>query len=551
VFLRARWFEVCSHLIPVRGASEKPAAPSSKSATTHIVGAIMASERDVRLSQQILHQSVNVTTDEFVAWWWEHMNDQGETAEATSGSDSADESAYDEAAAGGEHDDDEAGASAQAVQDEAYAASSVMDAMLGAEDKQGGGKEKRMADEEPGSFTSQRIRELERVMGGCTKATPSGIKRDDQPWRRPFRLWTEPPLATFETWLEIRALANLRTREEERQSVMNIRAKAPAVIEKMRSFRMFGHDTKGVRASSLRQHLSLSKRDRRKHTLDRVELTGGAWSSVAVLPTCAVDFLMKLEDRRWKAGGARACSDLLLDAVEDCSPGLAAFVLHTEALVWSMPGAAASSAEDGRKWTRQLVEHVKSLDHLKECARRGRQVLDELDEIESAWPMVHARHSRAWAPMHAELWRKTQDHPSLCNSSGLEAYRALSVDADERLEYDGHACEFAISALASRLRKAATAAVLQELPFAAPPESLCARLASPASPCASCSWAWFWRSIAQRRDLHFFFWRSIAQRRDLHVCMHACMYVYMCVCVCLCVCVCVCVCVYVYMHLHT
>jgi len=149
VFLRARWFEVCSHLIPVRGASEKPAAPSSKSATTHIVGAIMASERDVRLSQQILHQSVNVTTDEFVAWWWEHMNDQGETAEATSGSDSADESAYDEAAAGGEHDDDEAGASAQAVQDEAYAASSVMDAMLGAEDKQGGGKEKRMADEEP------------------------------------------------------------------------------------------------------------------------------------------------------------------------------------------------------------------------------------------------------------------------------------------------------------------------------------------------------------------------------------------------------------------
>ena len=37
--------------------------------------------------------------------------------EATSGSDSADESAYDEAAAGGEHDDDEAGASAQAVQE--------------------------------------------------------------------------------------------------------------------------------------------------------------------------------------------------------------------------------------------------------------------------------------------------------------------------------------------------------------------------------------------------------------------------------------------------
>ncbi len=31
-----------------------------------------------------------------------------------------------------------------------------------------------------------------------------------------------------------------------------------------------------------------------------------------------------MEDRRWKAGGARACSDLLLDAVEDCSPGLAA-----------------------------------------------------------------------------------------------------------------------------------------------------------------------------------------------------------------------------------
>ena len=500
------------------------------------------------LSQQILHQSVNVTTDEFVAWWWEHMNDQGETAAATSGSDSADESAYDEAAAGGEHDDDEAGASAQAVQDEAYAASSVMDAMLGAEDKQGGGKEKRMADEEPGSFTSQRIRELERVMGGCTKATPSGIKRDDQPWRRPFRLWTEPPLATFETWLEIRALANLRTREEERQSVMNTRAKAPAVIEKMRSFRMFGHDTKGVRASSLRQHLSLSKRDRRKHTLDRVELTGGAWSSVAVLPTCAVDFLMKLEDRRWKAGGARACSDLLLDAVEDCSPGLAAFVLHTEALVWSMPGADASSAEGGRMWTRQLVEHVKSLDHLKECARRGRQVLDELDEIESAWPMVHARHSRAWAPMHAELWRKTQDHPSLCNCSGLEAYRALSVDADERLEYDGHACEFAVKydallqwvqncerllTVHGDLRQLASHALknwvcspdLDGLLRRVQLEDLIASILGK-------------DTVGGSGVLG-----ALAAVKAVSVCV--------CLCVCACVCVCVCVCVYVYMHLHT
>jgi hypothetical protein len=302
-----------------------------------------------------------------------------------------------------------------------------------------------MKSESAGDFHG-RIRELERVMVGCTKTTPSDSTGGDhhQPSRRPFRLWTEPPLSSFETWLEIRARANLRTREEERQSVMDIRAKAPAVIEKVRSFRMFGHDTKGVRASSLREHLALSKRDRRKHTLDRVELKGGAWSSVAVLPMCAVDFLIKLEDRRWKAGGARACSDLLLDAVEACSPGLAAFVLHKEARVWSMPGADASSAEDGREWTRRLVEHVESLDHLKECARRGRQVLDELDEIESAWPMVHARHSRAWAPMRAELWKKTQDHPSLCNFPGLEAYRALSLHNDDRHAYDGHACEFAV-----------------------------------------------------------------------------------------------------------
>ena len=142
---------------------------------------------------------------------------------------------------------------------------------------------------------------------------------------------------------------------------------------------MFGHDTKGVRASSLRQHLSLSKRDRRKHTLDRVELTGGAWSSVAVLPTCAVDFLMKLEDRRWKAGGARACSDLLLDAVEDCSPGLAAFVLHTEALVWSMPGADASSAEGGRMWTRHFPGSLgmNAATHMKSFFQNPRFAPDE------------------------------------------------------------------------------------------------------------------------------------------------------------------------------
>jgi hypothetical protein len=113
------------------------------------------------------------------------MNDQGETAAATSGSDSADESAYDEAAAGGEHDDDEAGASAQAVQDEAYAASSVMDAMLGAEDKQGGGKEKRMADEEPA------IEHLEHYRN-CGDCSPHAYFSSPSPSRREILL--APPV---------------------------------------------------------------------------------------------------------------------------------------------------------------------------------------------------------------------------------------------------------------------------------------------------------------------------------------------------------------------
>ena len=225
-----------------------------------------------------------------------------------------------------------------------------------------------------------------------------------------------------------------------------------------------------------------------------------------------------------------------------------AFVLHTEALVWSMPEADASGAEDGRKRTRQLVEHVKSLDHLKEGARRGRQVLDELDEIESAWPMVHARHSRAWAPMHAELWRKTQDHPSLCNCSGLEAYRALSVDADERLEYDGHACEFAVKydallqwvqncerllTVHGDLRQLASHALknwvcspdLDGLLRRVQLEDLIASILGK-------------DTVGGSGVLG-----ALAAVKAVSVCV--------CLCVCACVCVCVCVCVYVYMHLHT
>ena len=306
-----------------------------------------------------------------------------------------------------------------------------------------------------GEGTRGRLVELDHAMGGCAQAHASG--GDHASARRPpagrFRLWTEPPLASYEAWLEIRARANLRTPEEEQRIVSDLRARAPTVIEKVRSFRMFGDATYGVHASSLREYFALSKKERRKHKLRHLELSGNAWSSVAVLPKDAVDFLLGLDDRRSKAGSRTClptCSELL-DAVEACSPGLPAFAfaLHGEAHGWRTQRpdeAGAGGAEDAalREWTRRLVERVERLGHLSECARRGRQVLDELDEIEGAWPMVHAQHSRAWV-QHTELWKQVEKekHPSMCNTEGLQAYRFLNEELSPGAD-DGAACEFAV-----------------------------------------------------------------------------------------------------------
>ena len=207
--------------------------------------------------------------------------------------------------------------------------------------------------------------------------------------RKAFRLWSEPLLASPETWLEIRARANFRSKAEERRIVMELRAKAPAVINKVRNFRMFGDDH-GVLTSELRGFLTLQKKDRRKLVMGDVELEGDAWCTAAVVPKYFAEYLLDASkpEKRPKVSSGRTPL-AVLEAFEECMPSLAACALRKDSELWQQLASDKSSSgnkEDYRgwvgNWEENLRHYVSSLGHIVECLHHARELLQELDEVE-------------------------------------------------------------------------------------------------------------------------------------------------------------------------
>ena len=139
-------------------------------------------------------------------------------------------------------------------------------------------------------------------------------------------------MATYDAWLEIRARTNFRTKEQERQVVEKLRSNAPALIERVASFRMFG-ETRGVKISSLRHFLAKPKKDRRKFdpaSLATVKLQESSWSAAGVLPEDAARHLVEMEKRHSKMAGRHSPTDIL-DVIEACSPCIPAHTLRVDA----------------------------------------------------------------------------------------------------------------------------------------------------------------------------------------------------------------------------
>jgi hypothetical protein len=233
-----------------------------------------------------------------------------------------------------------------------------------------------------GVSASARLQELDSVITGdgfplAHAAGPAEARR-----ARGFRLWsaTHAPLSSFDSWLEIRARSNFRSVEEEREGVKSIRARAPAVITKVRDFRMFsGEDGEGVPLGEIRKFLELGKKDRKKADVwsRKVHIHGNSWNAAALLPKTAVERVM--EEQK----SAKKCSDPsahgLLDALHECSSCLPAFALHKESRAWEL------LKEDG---VGRLKEYVRSLEPLIDCSRRAKELLDELDEVERYVPFA-------------------------------------------------------------------------------------------------------------------------------------------------------------------
>ena len=246
-----------------------------------------------------------------------------------------------------------------------------------------------------GVLSESRVNELLQIVQAYSEEGATCADQDaglTEPKLR-FRLWSEPPLASEETWLEIRARANLRTVEEERALVAALRARAPELIERMRNFTMFpqdkeeagvklsravslgsvsGTDVPGCTIAGLREFLEqpLSKKDRRKHTaLYDIDLND-AWCATAVLPEKAVKFVLEWESSDISKLG-------VLDILEECSPCIPAYALRKDAELWQI--LEGQSLEG---WEARLMAYVSSLGHLVECIRRAKALLHEFDEVE-------------------------------------------------------------------------------------------------------------------------------------------------------------------------
>ena len=212
-----------------------------------------------------------------------------------------------------------------------------------------------------------------------------------RPTSRPSWHWTEPPLATEQCWLEIRARANLRTVEEERKVVDAIRAKAPDLIRQMRTFCVLPPDEPAVRAVhtvSLRDFVASSHshrtRRREKSVLCNVDLKEGTWWATSVLPSHVAEKILD-----WETGSAQ---QEVLKGLDECLPRLPAFVLREDGELWQN-----LKDKSPAEWASCASKYMAALGHIAECHKKAKALLDELDELEAAWPTTHSRHSRVWA----------------------------------------------------------------------------------------------------------------------------------------------------------
>lgn len=320
---------------------------------------------------------------------------------------------------------------------------------------------------------SRRLEELDSVVAGHNNGHPPAHAAGRESRRtRGFRLWSEAPLSSYETWLEIRARSNFRSVEEERSFVESVQKRAPAVIKKVSDFRMFSGED-GLSLAQVCDFLALNKKERRKADVwsHKVHISGNSWNAPELLPKSAVERVLPSSSAR---RGANQCASELLDALQECRDSLKAFVLHENSRAWELL--------EGKHGVERLKDYIKSLEPLIDCSQRARELLKELDDVErymlalcqlhaspsspcilfsriydwatfsfpgdthslsfslsrthSAWPMVHARQARVWVrmwPEQTEMWpQKGQHRPqSLCNTEGLEAYKWLAGCPEE------------------------------------------------------------------------------------------------------------------------
>jgi hypothetical protein len=224
--------------------------------------------------------------------------------------------------------------------------------------------------------TAERLRELDAVIAGEDGTPLDGhsapTARSRGPRRERFRLWSEAPLANYEAWLEIRARANFRDVEEERTLVSDLRARAPDLIKRVADFSMFpGDGGRGVHVSAMCEYLALNKRERRKADVwsHGVHISGNAWSAAALLPPCAVAYVL---DKAKKSANQSARE--LLDALLECSPCLPASALRKDSRIWEL-----LQEERGLE---RVKDYAASLGPLLDCNERAKRLLEELDEVE-------------------------------------------------------------------------------------------------------------------------------------------------------------------------